>query len=326
MSGTPSPDSAALGRADLERRYRRLLACYPTSYRAEYGEEMMGVLLASTPADQSRPTKAAAFDLIGGGLRAWLRLLRSGDGDSPWRDTLAVFSVIAPVLVFLQVAGGYLVTVVPVDRFGGFASAGFDTRLEDLLIASAVGLAAVIICPLLARRGGTSAMVARVIAVIAVALAIAAVILSLVAYANDSYYGFIASTLVVEIVALLASPGPRRGWELLGRRGLVALAGTAVLLASAAAFHYAGLAQTGHNSFDWWNIGNTVDAVGPVVGVALMAVTLGWRAGGRLFAVWAIPLYPFVGYDAVSGCTRTTRRRISCKSSLSSCPPWPSPR
>jgi hypothetical protein len=73
----------------LEHRYRRLLACYPTAHRAEYGEEMIGVLLASTPADQDRPTKADAIDLIGGGL------LRTADGDAPWRNTLAVFSVMS---------------------------------------------------------------------------------------------------------------------------------------------------------------------------------------------------------------------------------------
>ena len=31
----------------LERRYRRLLACYPPGYRAAYGEEMLAVALAA---------------------------------------------------------------------------------------------------------------------------------------------------------------------------------------------------------------------------------------------------------------------------------------
>ena len=40
----------------LERRYRRLLACYPVEHRRVYGEEMIGVLLASTPNGQRQPT------------------------------------------------------------------------------------------------------------------------------------------------------------------------------------------------------------------------------------------------------------------------------
>jgi hypothetical protein len=30
----------------LERRYRLLLSCYPRAHRAEYGDEMLGVLMA----------------------------------------------------------------------------------------------------------------------------------------------------------------------------------------------------------------------------------------------------------------------------------------
>jgi len=37
------------GEVALERRYRRLLAWYPADYRRAYGEEMVGVLLASAP-------------------------------------------------------------------------------------------------------------------------------------------------------------------------------------------------------------------------------------------------------------------------------------
>jgi hypothetical protein len=39
----------------LERRYRRLLVWFPAEHRREYGEEMIGVLLASTRRDAAGP-------------------------------------------------------------------------------------------------------------------------------------------------------------------------------------------------------------------------------------------------------------------------------
>lgn len=59
--------------AKLERRYRRLLACYPRAFRRENGEEVLGVLLACAQQGQQRPGLAASVDLIKGAVRAWLR-------------------------------------------------------------------------------------------------------------------------------------------------------------------------------------------------------------------------------------------------------------
>ena len=111
------------------------------------------MLIASTPIDQDRPTKAAAFDLIGGGLRAWFRLLRTGDGDSPWRNTLAVFSVIAPVLVFVTVTWNLVVSFVWANTFPFFSDRSSYDRFDELAIVSTIALAATVLCPLLARRG-----------------------------------------------------------------------------------------------------------------------------------------------------------------------------
>lgn len=59
--------------AELERRYRRLLACYPRAFRRENEEEILTVLLACAQAGQQRPGPAASADLIKGAIRAWLR-------------------------------------------------------------------------------------------------------------------------------------------------------------------------------------------------------------------------------------------------------------
>jgi hypothetical protein len=59
--------------AKLERRYRRLLACYPRAFRRENEEEILAVLLACAQEGQQRPGLAASADLIKGAIQAWLR-------------------------------------------------------------------------------------------------------------------------------------------------------------------------------------------------------------------------------------------------------------
>jgi hypothetical protein len=59
--------------ATLERKYRRLLACYPRAFRRENEEEILAVLLACAQEGQQRPGLAASADLMKGAMRAWLR-------------------------------------------------------------------------------------------------------------------------------------------------------------------------------------------------------------------------------------------------------------
>ena len=49
----PARDPA--GTAALERRYQRLLGCYPPSHRALHREEMLGVLLDTARPGQRTP-------------------------------------------------------------------------------------------------------------------------------------------------------------------------------------------------------------------------------------------------------------------------------
>jgi hypothetical protein len=58
--------------ADLERRYRRLLACYPRAFRREHEQEMLLVLMAGAGEGQQRPRLGEAADLIQNAT--WMRL------------------------------------------------------------------------------------------------------------------------------------------------------------------------------------------------------------------------------------------------------------
>ena len=62
------------GGTGLERGYRRLLACYPRRFRDEHGEELLGVLLASTSDGQHRPGLLESADLVWNGLGMRLHL------------------------------------------------------------------------------------------------------------------------------------------------------------------------------------------------------------------------------------------------------------
>lgn len=60
--------------ARLERAYRRLVACYPRSFRRENTEEIIAVLLATASGGQRRPSPAEAADLLRGAARMRLGL------------------------------------------------------------------------------------------------------------------------------------------------------------------------------------------------------------------------------------------------------------
>ncbi len=61
------------GQEKLERGYRRVLACYPRSFRSDSEDEILAVLLDTADEGQQRVRLAEAADLIRGALRMRLR-------------------------------------------------------------------------------------------------------------------------------------------------------------------------------------------------------------------------------------------------------------
>jgi hypothetical protein len=72
--GLPQPELPQPELPGLERRYRRLLACYPRAFRRENEEEILAVLLACAEEGQQRPGVASSADLIRGAIRMRLRM------------------------------------------------------------------------------------------------------------------------------------------------------------------------------------------------------------------------------------------------------------
>jgi hypothetical protein len=65
------------GPSQLERGYRRVLACYPTVFRRESEEEILAVLLATAGEGQWRVGLAESADLIMGAVRMHFGVSRS---------------------------------------------------------------------------------------------------------------------------------------------------------------------------------------------------------------------------------------------------------
>lgn len=181
MNGSPA----------LERRYRRLLVLFPADHRREYAEEMIGVLLASTPEGRRRPKLADAFDLIVGGLRARLRALGAGLSDASWPDALAVCSVALPVVLLTALAVQYVWNV----RWGLSGVSDFYPPAVALALPTVVAL----------RYRRTAALLALIAA--------AGYTLLLFQFGFAWIDGLEASycvALLVQVIALAGSQGPRR--------------------------------------------------------------------------------------------------------------------
>jgi hypothetical protein len=59
--------------ADLERRYRRLLVCYPAAFRREHEQEILAVLMAGAEEGQRWPRAAETADLLRSAIYMRLR-------------------------------------------------------------------------------------------------------------------------------------------------------------------------------------------------------------------------------------------------------------
>jgi hypothetical protein len=279
-------DAAARDRAALERRYRHWLAWYPAGYRKTYGDEMLGVLLAAAPAGRRHPEPAEAFSLAWSGSRARLgaRGLRT---DERWRDALAVYSLVAPVLL---AAISYLEPWILKSLLWG-AGGGGRRELRPLYWLDAAGLhlghrAAGLVMALLTMAIPLVPVILGLLRLRRTAALAAALLLAWTTAAAVTGPQLQAPNIVallvllaVEVVALSGSAGPRRGLRLLSWRGLaMAIPWLAVVALGTAE----GNEQQVH-------LGPYVQAV---VIVAMLATLISARAR-RLLLLFAIPASPF---------------------------------
>lgn len=215
------------GESGLERRYRRLLAWYPPEHRRQHEEEMLGVLMTGARPGQRRPGFAESASLIWGAMRVRLRPGLDSAADPGWRDALAVLSVLLPVSVLFGYGG---------TEFAAFsltlsAPAGAGPVL--LYVAVTLGLPLLLTTLVLLRLRRTAALATAGLMIWIVGSTIAQAGAGGLAFELESaaFAGFI---LGPELAALLASPGPRRGLQILSWRYRVLVIGAAATIGAAA--------------------------------------------------------------------------------------------
>jgi hypothetical protein len=211
--------------AALERRYLRLLRCYPASQR----EEMLGVLQAAAWPGQRRPGVRQTANLVACGLAIRAHRVSGWLADDSGQDALAVVSLIAPVLMLIIAALDFAVAV----RVDGDAAAMARVPVWQLLsfVPTLAGPAAVMIAwlavVLLGLTGRRRA--AAAVASIPLTLALLALVTVVVQW-SGAWSGGLPLFLVTAglvgpaVMASLAacslafSPGPQRGLAIAGRR------------------------------------------------------------------------------------------------------------
>jgi hypothetical protein len=121
--------------ANLERRYRRLLASYPRAFRQDSGEELIAVLMACATDGQRRPGLAASVDLISSGLRMRLRPSVPPSTPTVRAAVRLMYAGVAVTTVSLIAA---IISVALVGR--GAASLRVLGRSQPVLVAITVGI------------------------------------------------------------------------------------------------------------------------------------------------------------------------------------------
>jgi hypothetical protein len=222
---SPAQEPTAPQPTALERRYRRLLRCYPPGHREVHREEMLGVLLAAARPGQRAPGARQTVNLVACGLAIRARrALAAG----PWQDALAVVSLIVPVLMLIIAVLDCVLAVR--DAVGEAASArvpvwqllSFVPQVGGPAIVAVAWLAVV----LLVRTGRRWSAAAIVFALLAVDLTD---LLTLLMYRAGAWSGglplFVGTVgggpvVLVSLAAcsLAFSAGPRPGLAIAGKR------------------------------------------------------------------------------------------------------------
>ena len=316
-AGGDMPATDPAGAAVLERRYLRLLRCYPPTHREFHREEMLGVLLAAARPGQRAPGLGQAVNLAACGLVIRVRRIPGWLAADAGQDALAVVSLIAPavVLILLALARGAMDATMDATantRVPYWTLLPVLPSLGESVVMLALGESvvmlawlAVVLLGLTGRRGA-----AAVIAAISLTLAWLAVLTASVQQSGALSQGLLQFLGTVDVPVVLASlaacslalsPGPLRGLAIVGwRRACLMIAGLS------AGFGFPSIVQLVHPAA---RSGDLAFRLLGVLAIALaVAVTrvpgpagrrvAGLVAAGLLPSLAATLPYPFYGGPA----------------------------
>jgi len=288
----PARDPA--GAAALERRYLRLLRCYPPAHREVHREEMLGVLLAGARPGQRTPGLGQTVNLAACGLAIRVRRIPGWLAADAGQDALAVISLIAPAAVLILLA-------LQQAAITAWASARVPPWLLvpvlPSLAESVVGLAwlAVVLLALTGRQRKAAA-----IASVSLTLALLILVILVTAIMQQGHnvnlpgalfqFAGIADVPVVLVslaaCSLVFSPGPRRGLAIVGwRRACLMIAGLA------AGFGFPAIVQLADPAAPIWDLAFRLLGV-LAIAVAVAVTCVRSPAGRRVAGLMAAGLLP----------------------------------
>ncbi len=225
--GMPARDPA--GTAALERRYLRLLRCYPPSHREFHREEMLGVLLAAARPGQRTPGLGQTVNLAACGLAIRVRRIPGWLAADAGQDALAVVSLIAPAVVFILLVLEQAAMSGPAGARVPFWT--LPSFRESVVVM--IAWLAVVVLSLTGRQRKAAA-----IAFISLTLTLLVQLVVLVVLMQPSHdlsggliqflpFGDVPVVLAsLAACSLALSPGPRRGLAIVGwRRASLMIAG-----------------------------------------------------------------------------------------------------
>jgi hypothetical protein len=272
-----------------------LLAWYPRAYRREHADEILAVLMASAGEGQRRPRLAESADLMWSALKMRLRGPVPSGESRPWIDALALFSLVGPLFLLvvdvLAVALPYRLRPVsgrPVfaeligrnPEIGGLSL--LHVPVFDITVGGEVMVAVLVLL-------GLRWISLGVMAAVAAYWVAAAQSMPGIPYALQL---LTTGVFLVEAAALIASPGPRRGRQLVNWRHAV------VLLVAAGAVQLSTFLYNAMSPF-WDRLagppsGKTLYLAGSVVlAAAAVVLALVWKLSRYLLLLLAAMCYPY---------------------------------
>jgi hypothetical protein len=283
------------GSSGLEQGYRRLLACYPRVYRREHAEEILAVLMAGAPQGQKRPRLAESADVFWSALKMRLRGPGPASENRPWADALALFSLVAPLFLLLvdilNVALPYrlrLDTRIPffARAFGLHPEIGglplLSVHIFTITVGAEVVIAALVLLGL--RWAALAALVGTAGYWVAAGHSIPWIPYPLQLVTTGVF--------IVEAAALVASPGPRRGRQLVNWRLGV------MLVVVAAAVHvstlrYDTMTFPGRLLAPRPSVATIYLAGSVVLAVAAVVLAVVWKLSPYLLLLLAAMFWPY---------------------------------
>jgi hypothetical protein len=264
-------------------------------YRREHAEEILAVLMAGAPQGQKRPRLAESADVFWSALKMRLRGPGPASENRPWADALALFSLVAPLFLLLvdilNVALPYrlrLDTRIPfsVRAYGLHPEIGglplLSVHIFTITVGAEVVIAALVLLGL--RWAALAALVGTAGYWVAAGHSMPWIPYPLQLVTTGVF--------IVEAAALVASPGPRRGRQLVNWRLGV------MLVVVAAAVHvstlrYDTMTFPGRLLAPQPSVATIYLAGSVVLAVAAVVLAVVWKLSPYLLLLLAAMFWPY---------------------------------